>query len=581
LTDHARRALVSITIAVLAVGGMVAAGRGDVAFKIASFGIMVGVLVVVHELGHFLVAKAFGIGAPTFSLGIGPAVFRLFRWRGTDFVISALPVGGYVKLAGADAFGDEDADNQVDPSLDFMRRPVWQRLLVMLAGPGMNLLLPFVLFTAVLMFGEPQPDNSVGTVLPGSPAAALGLRPLDRIVAAASEPVDTWTDLVTVLDDHVGEPVTLTIARGDREFEVVAPGDAVRMTKEGFVDTEHFGVWQSRRSSRIGVSDPTSPAARAGLVTGDGIVEVDGAAIRTFEELLAALSPDQPHQVVRVRALEGSVDRATITLTPDPSWQPDRVEPDPNPWGLLHATLFVGEVLADSAAGVAGVRAADRFLSIDGTGVDCWADVLTLVKRTTSEAKAEAEVRSLELHVVREGQELALTFTPRVEREIVAGIVGFRPVMGVRQFGETYVDGPDISKYYSLPQAFGRASEESFAVFERTLTVLGGLVFGDIRISEGLGGPVEIFRVAGKSAEAGPFTYVRVMGMISISLGIFNLLPVPALDGGHIAVYAVEVVRGRPLSLRIRERIQMAGILALVALVLTVTVMDFHRLLGS
>lgn len=566
---------------VLIAGGLLLAGQFDTAYRIVAFAVMVGVLVVVHELGHFLVAKAFGIGAPTFSIGIGPAVFRLFRWRGTDFVVSALPIGGYVKLSGADAFGEEEFGSEADDTQDFMKRPVWQRLLVMLAGPGMNLALPFVLFTAVLMFGEPQADNSIGTVLPGSPAAQLGLRPLDQVVAVAGEQVDGWSDLVAELDDHVGDAVTMTIAREGREFDVVVPQGVVRKTPEDLLDTEHLGVWQSRRSSRIGVSDPTSPAARAGLVTGDGIVEVDGAPVRTFEELLAALPTDRAHDVVRVRAVDGAVDRATVTLTPDASWQPDRVEPDPNPWGLLHATLFVGDVAAGSAAAEAGVRSGDRLVAIDDEPIKCWSDVLKLVKRTTHEARAEAEVRPLHLQVLRGGVVEELVFTPRVEREIVAGVVTFRPIMGVRQFGETYVDGPLISKYYSLPEAFGRATDETFAVFGRTVGVLRSLVFGDLGIGEGLGGPVEIFRVAGKSAEAGMFTFVRVMGMISISLGIFNLLPVPALDGGHIAVYAVEVVRGRPLPLRIRERIQMAGVLALMALLLTVTVLDVHRLFSA
>src|SRR5690606_26057318 len=174
------------------------------------------------------------IGTPVFSIGMGPRLFG-FEWRGTDYRISALPVGGYVRMAGADPFGEEDPDDAVAPDEDFMRKPVWQRLLVMVAGPAANLVLPFVLFTGVLMLGEPQPDNTVGTVLPDSRAEDLGLREGDRIVAAAGDEGDVWIDFVRRRDDHAGASIPLVIERGGEEVRLVLPPDAVRRTPDGLV----------------------------------------------------------------------------------------------------------------------------------------------------------------------------------------------------------------------------------------------------------------------------------------------------------------------------------------------------------
>lgn len=547
---------------------------------VLSFGVMVGVLVVVHEAGHFLVAKAFGIGAPVFSIGIGPPLFRLFSWRGTDFVVSGLPIGGYVKLAGADPFGEEDVEGWVDPKEDFMRRPVWQRFLVMVAGPAMNLVLPYVLFTAVLVTGEPQGDNSIGTVIPGTPAAEIGLRPGDRVVGAAGVEVDVWSDLVRELDDHVGAPVPLDVERGGERLALTLPAGAVRLSSDGLVDTEALGFWQSRRTSRIGVADAASPAWKAGLRPGDAILEVDGVPVSTFEELMSGLAEPVPHKVKRGRATPEKLEVEELALEPDPSWQSPWAEVDPNPWGLVHGSVFIGGVEQGSAADQAGIRLGDRMLSIDGKPVRSWSDVLHYVAAAAPGAEDEtATARPLDLVLIRDGVEVPVTLTPNVRRDVDNGEVRFRPIMGVLPFSETFTDGPQIKKFYDLPTAFGRAVEETNYVFERTFAVLGGFATGDLKFRESIGGPVEIFRVAGASAKEGVFTFVRMIGMISVSLGIVNLLPVPVLDGGQIAVYGIEALRGRPLSLRVRERIQMVGVLVLAALLLMATVMDFQRLL--
>ncbi|MBW1879720.1 MAG: site-2 protease family protein, partial [Deltaproteobacteria bacterium] len=133
--------------------------------KILAGLVMLSVLVIIHEFGHFVVARLFRVGVPVFSVGMGPRVGG-FRWKGTDYRLSALPIGGYVQLAGADPFGEEDPDAYVDPAEDFMQKPVWQRFLVMLAGPAANLALPLLILSAILMAGEQRPDTVIGMVLP-------------------------------------------------------------------------------------------------------------------------------------------------------------------------------------------------------------------------------------------------------------------------------------------------------------------------------------------------------------------------------------------------------------------------------
>jgi regulator of sigma E protease len=544
--------------------------------------VMVGVLVILHEAGHFLAARLFGVGTPIFSIGLGPRLFGFRAWE-TDFRVSLLPIGGYVLLSGADPFGEEDPDSVVDPSRDFMRKPVWQRLIIMAAGPGMNLALPFVLFTIVLMFGEPTDDNVVGTVYPNTVAAKAGLAQGDEIVRVAGEPTEVWDDVLWALSDSAGEtggaPIPIEVSRAGRPVSLALPAEDVVFTANQRVDTERMGFTEDVRSSRIGVSDTTSPAWKAGLRPLDAIVSVDGVALERWDALSAALAEERPHTIERMRWKDGAVDRATLTLTPDPLWQPAPEETSPDRWGIVHSDVFAWSLEPGSAAEAAGVLPGDRLVAIDGNPVATWWDVLARVRETVDDTGPEVVPRELTLDVIREGARHSLRFRPTIEREVVPGAVVWRPLMGIGRAGDAFVSGVIVRKYYGPLEASARAVDEGGAVLRDTLSALWNLVAFKAPLNESLGGPIEIFRAAGKSAEVGIFAYVRMMGLISFSLGIINLLPVPVLDGGQILFYTIEGIRGRPLPLSLRERIQMIGVLALTALFLTVMVLDVSRLL--
>ncbi|RME23686.1 MAG: RIP metalloprotease RseP, partial [Deltaproteobacteria bacterium] len=276
---------------------------------------MVAILVFIHEFGHFIVAKACGVHVPVFSLGFGRRLFGI-RVGGTDYRVSLLPFGGYVKMAGAN-FGymdEDDEDLPDDPERGFMRRPVWQRLLVVAAGPAFNLALPLVVFTVLLMAGEPQPAPVVGGVDRDSPAAEAGLAPGDRVVAVDGREVSTWDELLTVLHEREGARHDLTVERGAGTVSL-----SLYLPEETSV-----GISHSRPSTVVGVDDPASPAGAAGLATGDRIVAVQGQPVSDWVELqqVVAAVPTTPGSELRIDVETADGEQRSLVLVSDPSWRP-------------------------------------------------------------------------------------------------------------------------------------------------------------------------------------------------------------------------------------------------------------------
>ena len=549
---------------------------------------MVAVLVFIHEFGHFIVAKACRIHVPVFSLGFGRRLFGV-KLGGTDYRVSMLPFGGYVKMAGAN-FGymdEDDEDAPDDPAKGFMRRPVWQRLAVVAAGPAFNLALPVVVFTALLMAGEPQPAAVVGSVDHDSPAERAGLLPGDRISAINDQPLTTWSEVVVHLQGEGDQRHSLSVERA---------GASLALTLD-LPAGESLGVTHSRHDSMVGVDDPVSPAGRAGVQTGDTITTVDGQPVADWVAVQQALV--SAGTSVRL-GLETEGGASEVTLQRDPAWQPAGT-PTGQPeqvWGLLPATLFVGTVgdtvekdpdglfnklkpappAPPTPASLAGIRRGDRFLSVDGLPIVRWGDVLEAVSGSMEGEGEEARARAIQVAIIRQGQQLQLTLTPEVMRDTDAlGRYYYRPILGVTRMGG-FVDGPTTRVYYGFLPAVARAAEETTRLAGFIVEQLGKLVTGEAAMQKSLGGPVEIVRQASHAAEQGLFVYARLAGMLSISLGIVNLLPVPVLDGGQLLFFTVEAVRGRPLSHRLRERAQQVGVLFLVLLMLSVLVFDITRL---
>jgi len=552
--------------------------------------IALGLLIFVHETGHFLVAKIFGVRVITYSFGFGHRLFGI-RYKGTDYRVSAIPFGGYVRMWGADPFEVEEHEAEL-AALESVsdgepyREPqfgewalqdvaVWKRLLIYAAGPAANLVVPFFVFVVLFMAGEPQLASVVGTVVGDTPAAEAGIVPGDRVVEVFGQPVTTWEEMAGQweLAAEAGGPVELVVERGEQRlsFSLSAPSEGV--TTGSAYD---YGLRLDVPSANVGVLHSDSPAGRAGLQTGDLLITVAGQEVETWPQAARLLSAagDQ----VQLTWLRDDASHEA-TLVADAAWIPPAVRPllDDVPvdrWGLQTATLFVGGFSDDSAAQAAGVAEGAFLLAIDGKRVESWYEVLRGVAVTMVEDGEERVATEVAITVLQGDAAMELSMLPSVQRVTDArGRFYWRPLIGVASLGG-WADSPKVRVFYPFHQAVARAGRDSVLLIRYTLEQLAMLVTGEASMKDSLGGPVEIVRQTTKAAKSGWMSFSRLLGMISISVGIFNLLPVPVLDGGHLLFYSLEAIRGRPVSPLFRERAQIVGVMLLIALMIFVTYND-------
>ena len=427
--------------------------------SLLAFLFVLGVLVFVHELGHFVVARRLGVRVLTFSLGFGPKIVNVKRGD-TEYCISVIPLGGYVKMAG-ESLGEARSGGDDE----FMSKTKWERFLILIAGPAMNLILAVLVMWGVLYQGAEVPAYEqeppvVGRVVEDSPAEQAGIRPGEQIVSVAGRAVETWDDLFVAV-----------MPRAEREIPVVVRD---RLGRERTLDvvpaarTEYemgdLGVGPEMRPQIINVA-PGDPADRAGLQVGDVIVAIDG-------------------------------------------------------------------------ADVAGGDFVDRIGNSAGT--------------------------PLAFTVQRGGRTEQVRVTPEMQGDRAMIGVGFSPY-------ELRVMEPGFFEAFSM--SLERNYEWSGLIFQ----TLAGLVTAETSPRQ-LVGPVGIAQLSGGAAQVGWVALFSLMAMISLNLGILNLLPIPILDGGHIFIMAMEGVSRRDFSMRVKERMLLAGFVVLMMLMVTVIYNDLTRI---
>jgi regulator of sigma E protease len=431
--------------------------------SIFAFVFVLGILIFVHELGHFMMARRIGVRVLTFSLGFGPKILKMRRGD-TEYCVSAIPLGGYVKMAG-----ENPEDSRTGASDEFLSKTKWQRFQVLVMGPVMNLALAVVVMAGVLYQGAPVPKFEREPVVVGAfapnpesnqplPAEAAGVRIGDRIVSVNSEPVDTWNDFNMAVVTKANRPILLGIDRGGQPLTIEVTPRALTKFEMGDI-----GILPELNPEVVSVLDG-SPAKEAGLQVGDVVLAVNG----------------QPRM----------------------------------PYDKMIETIRTGQPIA--------------------------------------------------FDIARGDQRLSMTITPRSIDDLVRIGAQFEQYERVR-----IEPGP--------LQAIGLSLEQNWEWSKLIVKTLAGLFTRETNVKQ-LMGPVAIAQVSGTAAEAGWIELFGLMAMISLNLGLLNLMPIPVLDGGHILILALEGLSRKDFSMKVKEKMLLAGFVLLVTLMVTVIYNDLTRI---
>ena len=423
-----------------------------------AFVFVLGVLVFVHELGHFLAARRIGVRVLTFSLGFGPKLLKFHRGD-TEYCISAIPLGGYVKMAG-----ENPDDARTGAPDEFLSKTKWQRFQVLVMGPVMNLALALIVMAFVLYQGASVPmfeDQPVivGTVAPGSPGEQAGIKPGDRIISIGNEDVETWKEFPVVVGMRAGKTVPAVLVRDGQTIET-----KITPIGRGKYDIGDIGVMPYMEPQIVALTG-NEPAVESGLQVGDVVLAAGNERPVKYDRLIDI-----------IRAHEG---------------------------------------------------------------------------------------RPLVLEIRRNSQPMSITVTPR-------------------KFGEHARIGAQFAAYErrriqpSPWQAVKLSAVQNWEWTTLIIKTLGGLFSGDTPVKQ-LMGPVGIAEMSGNAAEEGWIQLFSLMAMISLNLGLINLLPVPVLDGGHITILALEGLSRRDFSMKVKEKMLLAGFVLLVMLMVTVIYNDLTR----
>ena len=477
---------------------------GSVLSNIVVALLVLSVIIVIHELGHFLVAKFFKIKVETFSVGFGPRIVG-FRRGDTDYRVSAFLLGGYVKMAG-----ETPTDTITGEAYEFLSKPKWQRFLVAAAGPAMNVFLAIGLVMGLYIYGTDMPEfvigqAVVGIVEAGSPADKAGLKPGDQIVAIDGKEHPDWQAVQNDVMTSPGRQVNVTINRAGKPMDVT-----ITPERRGREEAGYIGALPVIRTV-VRAVQPSSPAAAAGVKPGDEIVRVNGMDLRNSGKTIQ-------------QAIQETTDK-TFPITVLRGQNPAPVAPTPSLWDRLRGLIGKEKTAADVAS-----------FPIAGANYP-----------STDQRK---EVELVVTPIMRDGRKMIGIDVPFPTVHIKLGPIA------------------------AFEKSLQTNKENAALIFQ----VIGRLIKREASLRQ-LDGPVGIVAVSGQAYEQGFATLLMFMAVISLNLGILNILPIPILDGGVILLLVIESLMGRDLSLRMKERIVQASFVFLLMLTVIVLYNDVVKLL--
>ena len=542
------------------------------------FIILIGVLVFVHEGGHFTMAKLFKVKVHAFSLGFGPRLIGFTKGE-TQYKICAVPIGGYVKMLG------EDPSEEIGPEdkgRAFTDKPLWQRFLIIIGGPVMNLIFPlFIHFGAGLAMTE-VPRAEIGIIMPDSPAEAAGLLPGDRVVSINGQPIDTYKDLLKTVHPQPGVPLIFEIARGDKTFKkTITPAT----TEIPFLLTEKqtvglIGVENRYLAAVVGIEDPMSPAGKAGLISHDMVTAINNEAVErlvdmekrllefagktvnlTVKRLKKLSTPPYPSDLYEDNLL------TLALLVPESAKSLKDL-------GISDSRNFVARLDPTGAGAKAGLSLGDRLIAYDGKKY--------LAGKIYAAINKDPE-KTHQLTYSHQGTLITRAFKPKFLPEKQASKeLGITRDVFDKGFGGltkklpgTHIENPSL-----IASAVENAFDETWYGV-RMIGIGFKLMFKGEVSMRSIGGPIMIGQLAGMAGSDGARSFFWMMALISLNLGLLNLLPIPVLDGGHIVFIGIEAITRRPVSPQIKEKVMLVGLAMLLMLMVFATWNDISRLIVS
>jgi regulator of sigma E protease len=453
----------------------------DLLQNIAAFIVALGVLITFHEFGHYWVARRCDVKILRFSIGFGRAIYKKsFGKDSTEFVIAALPLGGYVKML--DEREGEVKEEELPRSFNY--KPLWQRFAIVSAGPIFNFIFAVFAYWIIFVVGVNGLKPFIGNVEPASISSEAGLATGQEIISVNGLNTPTWSTVIDALVNH-------TVNGDVIEIDVI----------------DNNGIERN--------------------------VEID----------LSKISIDEMADGKLLKGLGLSI-----------------IE--------LKLAAIIGEVLPDGAAEKSGLRENDEIISVNSEAISSWGEWVELIRNSPD--------KKLNLEVLREGTIVNIEVIPeRVEsdNEIIGriGAAAFRP--------DDLFDSYFTLESYSVSNAFIKATKKTWEMSVLTLRVLGKMLVGEASVKN-LSGPISIAQYAGQSAGIGLVAFLSFMAIVSVSLGVLNLLPVPLLDGGHLMYYLIELVIGKPVSEAMQIVGQQIGLVLLLGLMSIALFNDISRLIG-
>ena len=525
---------------------------------ILGFILLLGLLVLAHELGHFLMGKLCKVKIEAFSMGFGKPLLKK-KIGETEYRLSLIPLGGYVKFVGDDPEKDAPVPEEIKP-FTFAEQKLWKRALIVFGGPAFNFILAVLLFAVVYFVGEPNIAPVIGYVEQGSVAWNNGLRSGDEIVSVDSKNVNIWNDIDDKLEKSKFSIVQVIVKRaGKLENYSVQLRPVLSRNKFGEPVYKRTiqGIAPYKRSSLIGVNELNSPAYKAGLRTGDLVVKADSTEIKCWDDLSDYLTKNKGTVVLRIKRMDKENKKASEKEQEFSLNNAGGMERT----GFYPAELFVtGFVKEKSAAKDAGIQENDRIVAVNGKDIESFATL----QQTVDEAGKAAN--GVDLTVARNGAFLKFSVSPKLQK--VDGVVSKenRFLLGVET---SFAAGPVVDKKVIVRNPFKLvvvAVEKTLLWIWLTVAGLFKLFTGAVSL-KAVGGPLMIGKVAGDSLALGIAYFLRIAAVISINLGIINLIPIPVLDGGHLMFFGYEAITGRPVKEKVILIAQQVGFYILIALV--------------